>query len=113
MHKITRNSLSFVATSGLLATALFILPLKADVRDPIGFATAAAAGNGGDHGGMRDEVQENSNTGYTGYSADPTAPITPCQSCYGGSGTDAQNLSTYSFSQPRPCRSCGSGEPGK
>src|SRR5262252_4116906 len=62
MHKITRNSLSFVATSGLLATALFILPLKADVRDPIGFATAAAAGNGGDHGGMRDEVQENSNT---------------------------------------------------
>jgi hypothetical protein len=58
--------------TALLAGAFLLLPLKSDPLDPFGYAIAAAASNGGDHGGMRDQGQDNSNTGYTNYSADPT-----------------------------------------
>jgi hypothetical protein len=81
--------------------------------NPLGSASAWAAGNGGDHGGARDQVQQNSNAGYTNYSANPDTPVEPCQSCYGGAGTDAQNLSSYEYGQPKPCSSCASGDAGK
>ena len=51
--------------------------------------------------------------GYTNYAANPDTPVEPCQSCYGGAGTDAQNLSSYEYGQPKPCSSCVSGEAGK
>ena len=103
------------AITALLAGTFLLLPLKSDPLDPIGYAIASAAGNGGDHGGMRDEGQgqNNSSAGYTSYSADPTDPVTPCQSCYGGAGTDAQNLSGYTYGLPSACQSCSSGAGGK
>jgi len=101
------------AMTALLAGAFLLLPLKSDPVDPLGYAVASAAGNGGDHGGMRDQGQENSYTGYVNYSADPTDPVTPCQSCYGGAGTDAQNLGSYTYGLPNPCQTCSSGAGGK
>jgi hypothetical protein len=102
------------AMTALLAGAFLLLPVKSDPINPLGYAIASAAGNGGDHGGMRDQGQStNSNTGYTGYSADTTDPVTPCQSCYGGSGPDAQNLGGYTYGTPGPCLSCANGATGK
>ena len=98
---------------GLLAAAILLLPINADPVNPFGYASTWAAGTGGDHGGARDQVNLNTNTGYTSYATDPAAPLTPCQSCYGGSGTDAQNLGTYQYGQPVPCGSCSSGATGK
>ena len=98
---------------GLLAAAILLLPINADPVNPFGYASTWAAGTGGDHGGARDQANLNTNTGYTSYATDPAAPLTPCQSCYGGSGTDAQNLGTYEYGQPVPCGSCSSGATGK
>ena len=61
----------------------------------------------------RDQVQQNSNPGYTNYAANPDTPVDPCQSCYGGAGTDAQNLNKYEYGAPKPCSSCANGEAGK
>jgi hypothetical protein len=101
--------------TALLAGAFLLLPLKSDPLDALGYATASAAGNGGDHGGMRDQGQDQDNfsSAYTNYSADPTDPVTPCQSCYGGAGTDAQNLGRYTYGEPSPCQSCANGATGK
>ena len=105
------------AMTALLAGAFFLLPLNTGPLSPLGYATASAAGAGGDHSGLRDQVQQGSNSGAsseTSYSAAPMdAPVTPCQSCYGGSGTDAQNLSNYNYGMPGDCKSCENGEAGK
>jgi len=113
MPTVVSRTARLTAMTALLAGAFLLLPLKSDPVDPLGYAVAAAASNGGDHGGMRDQGQDNSNTGYTSYSADPTDPVTPCQSCYGGAGTDAQNLSGYTYGLPSACQSCSSGAGGK
>jgi hypothetical protein len=96
-----------------MAGAMALLAATILLVNPLGDASAWAAGNGGDHGGARDQVQGNSDTDYTNYAADSTAPVTPCQSCYGGAGTDAQNLSSYAYGQPALCKTCASGEAGK
>jgi hypothetical protein len=113
MRMLFQEPARLAATTALLAGAFLLLPLKADPSGPLGYAVAAAASNGGDHGGMRDQVQQNSNTGYTNYSVDPAAPVTPCPSCYGGAGTDAQNLGSGSYGQPSACKSCENGATGK
>ena len=115
MPSVFSGPARLTAMTALLAGAFLLLPLKSDPLDPLGYAIASAAGNGGDHGGMRDEGQgqNNSSTGYTSYSADTTDPVTPCQSCYGGAGTDAQNLGGYTYGTPGPCESCSSGAAGK
>ena len=113
MPSVFSRPARLTAVTALLAGAFLLLPLKSDPVDPFGYAVASAASNGGDHGGMRDQGQDNSNTGYTSYSADPTDPVTPCQSCYGGAGTDAQNLSGYTYGLPSACQSCSSGAGGK
>jgi hypothetical protein len=106
METLVLRPIRLTGATALLAATILLV-------DPLGSAGAWAAGGGGDHGGGRDQVQQNSNIGYTNYSADPTAPVTPCQSCYGGAGTDAQNLSSYTLGQPTLCKSCASGEAGK
>ena len=113
MPTVISRTARLTAMTALLAGAFLLLPLKSDPVDPLGYAVASAAGNGGDHGGMRDQGQENSTSGYASYSADPTDPVTPCQSCYGGAGTDAQNLGSYTYGLPNPCQSCSSGAGGK
>jgi hypothetical protein len=113
MPTLISRTAGLTAMTALLAGAFLLLPLKSDPVDPLGYAVASAAGNGGDHGGMRDQGQENSYTGYVNYSADPTDPVTPCQSCYGGAGTDAQNLGSYTYGLPNPCQTCSSGAGGK
>ena len=113
MPTVISRTARLTAMTALLAGSFLLLPLKSDPVDPLGYAVAAAASNGGDHGGMRDQGQDNSNTGYTSYSADTTDPVTPCQSCYGGAGTDAQNLGGYTYGTPGPCESCSSGAAGK
>jgi hypothetical protein len=113
MRILFQGPVRLAATTALLAGAFLLFPLKADPISPLRYAIAAAASNGGDHGGMRDQVQQNSNTGYTNYSVDPAAPVTPCQSCYGGAGTDAQNLGSYDTGRPSPCKSCENGATGK
>ena len=55
----------------------------------------------------------NSIPAYTNYAANPDTPVDPCQSCYGGAGTDAQNLTKYEYGAPQPCGSCVTGEAGK
>ena len=115
MPTVFSRTARLTAVTALLAGAFLLLPLKSDPVDPFGYAVASAASNGGDHGGMRDQGQDqdNSSGGYTNYSADPTDPVTPCQSCYGGAGTDAQNLSGYTYGLPSACQSCSSGAGGK
>jgi hypothetical protein len=117
MRMLFQGPTRLAAMTALLAGAFLLLPVNTDPLSPLGYAIASAAGNGGDHGGMRDQVQQGSNSGassYTSYSAAPmTAPVTPCQSCYGGSGTDAQNLGTYNYGMPNDCKSCENGETGK
>src|SRR5215475_12378714 len=117
MRMLFQGPTRLAAMTALLAGAFLVLPLNADPLSPLGYAIASAAGNGGDHGGMRDQVQLGSNSGAsseTSYSAAPMdAPVTPCQSCYGGSGTDAQNLSNYNYGMPGDCKSCENGEAGK
>ena len=113
MPSVFSGPARLTAMTALLAGAFLLLPLKSNPVDPLGYAIASAAGNGGDHGGMRDQGQENSNSGYASYSADPTDPVTPCQSCYGEAGTDAQNLGGYTYGLPNPRQSCSSGAGGK
>ena len=113
MPTVISRTARLTAMTALLAGAFLLLPLKSNPVDPLGYAIASAAGNGGDHGGMRDQGQENSNSGYASYSADPTDPVTPCQCCYGGAGTDAQNLGGYTYGLPNPRQSCSSGAGGK
>ena len=99
-----------------LTGAMALLAATILLVNPLGSAAAWAAGNGGDHGGARDQVKDSGSdpsTGYTNYSANPDTPVDPCQSCYGGAGTDAQNLSSYTLGQPTLCKSCASGEAGK
>jgi hypothetical protein len=96
-----------------LTGAMALMAAGILLDNSLGSASAWAAGNGGDHGGARDQVQQNSNAGYTNYSAAPDTPVEPCQSCYGGAGTDAQNLNSYEYGQPKPCSTCASGEAGK
>src|SRR5215469_3638107 len=114
MPTVFSRTARLTAMTALLAGAFLLLPLKSDPLDPLGYDIASAAGNGGDHGGMRDQgqVQDNSSGGYTNYSGDPTDPVTPCQSCYGGAGTDAQNLGGYTYGLPNPCQTCSSGAGG-
>ena len=105
--------LRLAGAMGLLAAAILLLPIKGDPVDPFGYISTWAADAGGDHGGARDQVNLNANTTYTSYATDPVAPVTPCQSCYGGSGTDAQNLGSYEYGHSVPCKSCSSGATGK
>jgi hypothetical protein len=77
---------------------------------PLGYAFA-----GGDHGGgIKDDMPNNPSSygSYTSYSAEE-GPVTPCQSCYGGSGTDAQNLSSYSYGETNICKTCANGSMGR
>jgi hypothetical protein len=90
-------------TIAFLTAALLLFPL-----------TYASALAGGDHGGgVRDQMPNNeSNSGYTSYSA-TEGPVTPCKSCYGGSGTDAQNLSSYNYGGTTICNTCVNGSMGR
>jgi hypothetical protein len=88
-------------TIALLVAAVLLLPMKADPVSPIGYRMAWA---GGERGGLGDQVK--GSYGYTNYLATEDPPVTPCQSCYGGSGTDAQDLSTYAYGQTAICESC-------
>ena len=106
METLFVRPIRLTGAAALLAAAILLI-------NPFGSAGAWAAGNGGDHGGARDQAQQNSNTGYTNYSANPDTPVEPCQSCYGGAGTDAQNLSSYEYGGTKPCSSCVSGDAGK
>ena len=113
MKPLFERPLRLAGAMGLLAAVILLLPIKADPVNPFGYASTWAAGAGGDHGGAKDQVNLNTNTGYSSYTTDPAAPVTPCQSCYGGSGTDAQNLGSYEYGLPVPCGSCSSGAAGK
>jgi hypothetical protein len=87
-------------TIAFLAAALLLFPL-----------TLPSALAGGDHGGgIKDQTPGNS--GYTSYSATEES-VTPCQSCYGGSGTDAQNLSSYNYGGTTICKTCANGSMGR
>jgi len=77
-----------------LTGAMALMAATILLVNPLGSASAWAAGAGGDHGGSRDQVQD-SIPAYTNYAANPDTPVDPCQSCYGGAGTDAQNLTEY------------------
>jgi hypothetical protein len=90
---------------GLLAAAVLLLPVKAVPLSPIGYPSAWA---GGERGGIGDQVK--TPNGYSNYLATED-PVTPCRSCYGGGGTDAQNISAYG--QTRPCESCVTGSWGR
>jgi hypothetical protein len=95
-----------------LTGAMALMAATILLVNPLGSASAWAAGAGGDHGGSRDQVQD-SIPAYTNYAANPDTPVDPCQSCYGGAGTDAQNLTKYEYGAPQPCGSCVTGEAGK
>jgi hypothetical protein len=96
-----------VRTAGAIAVLSAALLLF-----PLGYASAFA---GGDHGGgVKDQLPNNpSSYGYyTSYSASE-GPVTPCQSCYGGSGTDAQNLFSYNSGETNICKTCANGSMGR
>jgi hypothetical protein len=106
METLFERPIRLTGAMALLAATILLV-------NPLSSASAWAAGNGGDHGGARDQVRGNSDSDYTNSAADSTVPVTPCQSCYGGAGTDAQNLSSYAYGQPTLCKTCASGEAGK
>ena len=64
METLFVRPIRLTGAAALLAAAILLI-------NPLGSASAWAAGNGGDHGGARDQVQQNSNAGYTNYSATP------------------------------------------
>ena len=100
MKVLFHTPIRSAGTIAFLSAALLLFPL--------GYASAFA---GGDHGGgVRDQTPDNS--GYTSYSA-TEEPVIPCQSCYGGSGTDAQNLSSYTYGETTICKTCANGSMGR
>ena len=105
MRVLIHRRISLAGTIGLLTAVTVLLPLRADPFNPI-----ASAWAGGERGGIGDQVK--GNEGYTDYLAKED-PVTPCQSCYGGGGTDAQNLSTFTPGQAKLCESCVNGSWGR
>jgi hypothetical protein len=97
MTALNQRRIRLAGTIGLLIAAIVLLPI-------------VAARAGGERGGIGDQVK--SSYGYSNYLAGED-PVTPCRSCYGGSGTDAQNLSTYEYGQTKRCESCVNGSWGR
>jgi hypothetical protein len=92
MQIISHKQARMTGLAILLAAGFFMLPVATGQVQRLGYASAWAGEQGGDHGGgLKDLVP--GNNGYTSYSAPDPSPSTltsvPCESCkFTGSGFD-------------------------
>ena len=110
MMTISKKALRLAGATTLLAAAFLLAPLTADPAHPLGYAVAAAATGGPDHGGSNGLRDRGGKEGAGGSTANPVYSAAPCQSCGMGAGMSGTvDYQPYSIETAPRCDSCTKG----